>query len=410
MLRELKRLLESFLELYLIPIVFFSLYANLDDYQLNDDKSHFDLQEIDHWIISKLNSLILNVETAYESYEPTKAGRLIQDFVIDDLSNWYVRLCRKRFWKGELNNDKKAAYHTLYQCLKNVSVLISPIAPFYSDMLFRDLTEGLNSVHLQYFPKINHSLIDNALETKMELSQRISSLVLSIRKKEKIKVRQPLNKLLIPSQGNDFETAISEVENLILSEVNVKELMFIDKNDSLLKKKAKPNFKILGPKYGKLMKLIANEISSWNAYNISLFENDGSINLSINNQSIDLVKEDVEIVTDDVPGWEIASDGNITVALDLVINKELKEEGIARDLVNRIQNVRKELGMEVMDNIEIKIVTNNDYKSAINNNLSYICSETLATELVHVSNIENPYLVGEDNNFQFFINKTKKLS
>ena len=384
---------------------FFSLYANLDSYVFDEKSTSKELQEIDCWIISKLNSLSKDVNLAFENYEPTKAGRLIQKFVVDDLSNWYVRLCRKRFWKGELNEDKKAAYDTLYLCLKNISLLMSPIAPFYSDRLFEDLTGGNNSVHLSYFPEPIVGLINADLEHKMDLSQRISSLVLSIRKKEKLKVRQPLSRILIPSEGDSFETAINDVKSLILSEVNVKELNFIEKNDPILKKKAKANFKVLGPKYGKKMKQLSGVISSWGSEEISSFEQKGSISLIIDNESIDLISEDIDVVTDDVPGWEIASDGNITVALDLVLSKELKEEGIARDLVNRVQNVRKELDLEVMDNIEIKIVTNNEFKSAINNNLNYICSETLAKNLVHVSNIDKPYLVGDDNNLQFSINK-----
>ena len=384
---------------------FFSLYANLDSYVFDENSTSEELQEIDCWIISKLNSLSKDVNLAFENYEPTKAGRLIQKFVVDDLSNWYVRLCRKRFWKGELNEDKKAAYDTLYLCLKNISLLMSPIAPFYSDRLFEDLTRGNNSVHLSYFPESIVGLINDDLEHKMDLSQRISSLVLSIRKKEKLKVRQPLSRVLIPSEGDRFEAAINDVKSLILSEVNVKDLSFIEKNDPILKKKAKANFKVLGPKYGKKMKQLSGVISSWGSEEISSFEQKGSISLIIDNESIDLISEDIEVVTDDVPGWEIASDGNITVALDLVLSKELKEEGIARDLVNRVQNVRKELDLEVMDNIEIKIVTNNEFKSAINNNLNYICSETLAKNLVHVSNIDKPYLVGDDNNLQFSINK-----
>ncbi|MFL2585626.1 MAG: isoleucine--tRNA ligase [Parvicellaceae bacterium] len=388
---------------------FFSLYANLDNYSFKEVSSK-NLTEIDLWIISKLNTLSYEVNQAYETYEPTKAGRLIQKFVTDDLSNWYVRLCRKRFWKGDLNPDKKAAYDTLYVCLRNVSLLISPIAPFYSDLLFRDLTNDGASVHLQSFPEADSSLIDIDLEQKVELSQRLSSLILSIRKKKKIKVRQPLSRVLIPSEGADFEKAINEVKSLILTEVNVKEVSFIEKNDPLLKKKAKANFKLLGPRYGKQMKSISSIIGDWKSDEISAFEQSDHYEIAVEGGVVMLEKNDVDILTDDVPGWEIASDGNITVALDLVITQELKEEGLSRDLVNRIQNVRKELDFEVMDNIEIKIVTNNDFKIAINNNLNYICSETLATKLVHVSNIDNPYFVGDDNTLQFSIKKIKQLS
>tara|TARA_B100001287_G_scaffold6636_1_gene5103 strand:- start:26983 stop:30333 length:3351 start_codon:yes stop_codon:yes gene_type:complete len=384
---------------------FFALYANLDKYSYQRKYNSTTSQEIDLWIISKLNTLTLSVDQAYSSYEPTKAGRLIQNFVIDDLSNWYVRLCRKRFWKGDLNEDKIAAYNTLYKCLETICFLISPIAPFYSDLLFRDLKGTEESVHLQFFPKVNISLINKSLEHRMELSQQISSLVLSIRKKEKIKVRQPLAKLLIPSEGVEFENAINQVKKLILSEVNVKELAFIKKNDPLLKKKARPNFKVLGPKYAGKMKVLAEIISSWGQDQILDFETYKSFEVTIENQQIMLVEGDIEILTDDVPGWEIASNNNITVALDLMISKSLFEEGIARDLVNKIQNLRKEIGLEVMDHIEIKIVTNKDFKSAINNNLNYICSETLTKKLVHVSKINDPDVVDNENNLQFSIIK-----
>ena len=383
---------------------FFSLYANLDGYVFKE-KEIIDLAEIDLWVISKLNSLKNDVNNAYENYEPTKAGRLIQSFVVDDLSNWYVRLCRKRFWKGELTKDKKAAYYTLYTCLKEVSILMSPIAPFYSDLLFRDLNNGDGSVHLQVFPSVNKSLINESLEHRMMLSQQISSLILSIRKKVKIKVRQPLKKVLIPSQGDQFEIAVNGVKNLILSEVNIKDLVFIQKNDTLLKKKAKPNFKVLGPKHGKNMKNIANAINAWGSKEVDQFEKDKKLVINIQNQKIELLSEDVEILTDDVPGWEIANSGNITVALDVVIDQELKEEGIARDFVNKIQNVRKEISLDVTDNIEIKIIANNEYKSAINNNLNYICSETLTEKLLHVSELSQPFSVGDNDEILFSINK-----
>ena len=292
-------------------------------------------------------------------------------------------------------------------CLETISILISPIAPFYSDLLFRDLSGKKESIHLHLFPKVNKSLINKSLEHRMELSQQISSLILSIRKKEKIKVRQPLSRVLIPSEEKEFEEAINQVKQLILSEVNVKELSFIKKNDPLLKKKARPNFKILGPKYAGKMKVLASIISSWNRNEILEFESNKSFQLTVENQPITLIEEDVEIITDDVPGWEIASNNNITVALDLIIDNNLKEEGIARDLVNKVQNVRKEIGIEVMDYIEIKIVANKDFKSAINNNLNYICSETLTENLVFVSKINDPDVVDNYNNLQFSIKKLK---
>jgi len=386
---------------------FFSLYANLDKYNPNNSFSKIEERsEIDRWIISKLNSLKEKIDLAYGQYEPTKAGRLIQDFVINDLSNWFVRLCRKRFWKGSLSDDKIAAYDTLYTCLKEISILMSPIAPFYSDQLYQDLTSE-PSVHLALFPSINKENINEQLEYKMKLSQEISSLVLSIRKKVKIKVRQPLKKILIPTNSTNFKNAVNDVNKLILSEVNVKEIEFISSDNSLLTKKVKPNFKTLGPLYGKEMKNIAADIIDWSQKEISEFETLGKKEISINNHKIILQKDDVHILTDDVPGWEIASNGEITVALDIKINHSLKEEGIARDLVNKIQNIRKDLLFNVTDNIEIKINTNDEYKTAINNNLNYICSETLAEKLSYVDYIEHPFLVSENENIKFSIEKIK---
>ena len=386
---------------------FFAMYANLDNYRFSKSQKDLSLKEIDFWIISRLNSLIKAVDNAYSDYEPTKAGRLIQDFVINDLSNWYVRLCRKRFWKGDLDKEKIAAYNTLYQCLNKVSILISPISPFYSDLLFRDLNEIASSVHLEFFPESNASFIDSKLEEKMSLCQHISSLILSIRKKEKIKVRQPLSRILIPSEGVEFEKMINEVKNLILTEVNVKELSFIKKTDEILKKKARPNFKSLGPKYGKRMKELANTISSWTNKEILSFEEGERFDIFLQGEKIVLDKKDVEIITADVPGWEIATSNNITVALDMSIDQSLREEGIARDFVNKVQNLRKDIGLDVTDIIEIKIAANNDFKSAINNNLSYICSETLSKNLLFVSTINRPNVIDEKNELQFSIKKLK---
>ena len=386
---------------------FFALYANLDSFQFDKKNLSKETKEIDLWILSRLNSLIKSVEDSYNDYEPTKAARLIQAFVIDELSNWYVRLCRKRFWKGEMNDDKKAAYETLFVCLQKVSVLMSPIAPFYSDLLYCDLSPECDSVHLADFPLFNQGLINKDLEYKMDLAQKVSSLILSLRKKTRIKVRQPLLRVLIPSIDKDFEIAINDVKTVILSEVNIKSIVFISQNDSLLKKKAKANFKVLGPKYGKEMKSIASVISSWTNEEVVSFEKEGKKEIILSSGSVFLDKEDIEIVTADVPGWEIATAGSITVALDISISKELKEEGVARDFVNKIQNLRKERNFEVSDLIKIKVLCGQSDQEAIKNNLNYICSETLTKDLDFVSKLEGNEIVEKDESFKYLIEKVK---
>jgi len=386
---------------------FFSLYANLDRFQFDKKNLSKETKEIDLWILSRLNSLIKSVEDSYNDYEPTKAARLIQAFVIDELSNWYVRLCRKRFWKGEMNEDKKAAYETLFVCLQKVSVLMSPIAPFYSDLLYSDLSPESDSVHLADFPLFNQSLINKDLEHKMDLAQKVSSLILSLRKKTRIKVRQPLLRVLIPSIDKDFEIAINDVKSVILSEVNIKSIVFISQNDSLLKKKAKTNFKVLGPKYGKEMKSIASIVESWTNEEVISFEKEGKKEIILDSGAVFLEKEDIEIVTADVPGWEIATAGNITVALDISISKELKEEGVARDFVNKIQNLRKERNFEVSDLIKIKVLCGQSDQEAIKNNLNYICSETLTKDLDFVSKLEGNETVEKDESFKYLIEKVK---
>ncbi|MBM78017.1 MAG: isoleucine--tRNA ligase [Crocinitomicaceae bacterium] len=386
---------------------FFSLYANLDDFDYKN--SFIDVKfrpEIDRWIISKLNSLISNVDKCYSDYEPTKAGRLIQAFAVDDLSNWYVRLCRKRFWKGEINDDKLAAYQTLYTCLKTISLLSSPIAPFYCDLLYNDLIKSNNdddfSVHLADFPTVNTKHIDIALEKKMGLGQEITSLILSLRKKEKLKVRQPLSKVLIPSLGEEFDVDVSAIKALVLNEVNVKDLAILEANNNLLKKQAKPNFKTIGPKYGKHMKEIAKKISNWKELEINQYEKNKAYSFIVNEEEIFLNDDDVNIITSDIPGWKIASSGDITVALDVNINKELREEGVARDFVNKVQNLRKDLDLNITDNIEIKISSDSDFKAAINNNLNYICSETLTKDIIFVNKLENAYSVEENKDSALF--------
>ncbi len=377
---------------------FFALYANIDGFTYQEPQVPTEKQpEIDRWIISKLNTLIKEVEASLESYEPTKAGRLIQNFVTDQLSNWYVRLCRRRFWKGEYSEDKISAYQTLYTCLETVAILASPFAPFYTDKLFVDLNQVSNnhkedSVHLVDFPTVDESKIDSELEERMEIAQRVSSMVLSIRAKEKIKVRQPLQKIMIPILDQSFEDRITAVKDLILSEVNVKEMDLLKDTSGVLVKKIKPNFKTIGKKYGKLMKSIITIVNQFSQDDIAEIEKNKGWKGKIEETEVELDLDDFEISTDDIPGWLITTEGNLTVALDITISKELKEEGIAREFVNRIQNLRKESGLEVVDKIHLKIKKNEVVDDAIKNNLEYICSETLADKLDLVDELEgNPF-------------------
>ena len=374
---------------------FFALYANLDEFQYNEKEIPLnDRPEIDRWILSKLNSLIKNVDHSFENYEPTKAGRFIQLFVIDQLSNWYVRLCRRRFWKGEFTNDKLSAYQTLCTCLEAIARLSSPIAPFFSDRLFRDLISvtkkhKVKSVHLSSFPKCNAEIINLDLEERMEIAQRVCSLVLGLRKKEKIKVRQPLQKIMVPAINENFKKQLISVKSLILSELNVKELEVLTSDSNVIKKKVKPNFKTIGPKYGKHMKAISSMINTWGDDEINTLENKKSWSGVVSGDEIELLFSDFEIQTADVPGFLVSSDNDITVALDIQITDELINEGIARDFVNRIQNLRKDYGFNVTDRINIRIMSNNKINRAINNNLNYICSETLAESLEIVNTISD---------------------
>ncbi len=366
---------------------FFALYANLDGFTYTEDEVPIsERPEIDRWIMSKLNSLITTVDEYYGDYEPTKAGRAIQDFVNDELSNWYVRLCRRRFWKGEYSQDKIAAYQTLYKCLEVVAQLSASIAPFYMDQLYSDLVEvsgkgNETSVHLSDFPVANDGAIDTDLEERMAIAQKVSSMVLSLRKKESIKVRQPLQKIMVPILDDKFKRQIQEVEDLILSETNVKELEYLIDTAGVLVKSIKPNFKTLGPKYGKIMKQIAAAVNQFGADEITELESNGSKALTIEGQDVTLELSDVEISTQDIPGWLVQTEGGITVALDITLSDELKEEGMAREFVNRIQNLRKESGLEVTDKIHLKILKHNEINRAIDKNKNYICSETLAGKL-----------------------------
>ncbi|OIP05231.1 MAG: isoleucine--tRNA ligase [Bacteroidetes bacterium CG2_30_32_10] len=366
---------------------FFTLYANIDGFSYAEkDIDIAKRPEIDRWIISELNTLIKTVDEHYADYEPTKAGRAIQYFLDEHLSNWYVRLCRRRFWKGEYSEDKIAAYQTLYKCLETIAYLSSPIAPFYMDRLFKDLNKvtGKNnaeSIHLCNFPQVDEKLIDKALEERMEIAQKVSSMVLALRKKVNIRVRQPLGKISIPVFDEHLKSQIEAVKNLILSEVNVKSLEYIQESNNVLVKKIKPNFKSLGPKYSKLMKQIAVVISAMNQQDISKFESEGNYLITIEGNEVQLNLTDVEIMSEDIPGLLVANIGNLTVALDITITEQLKEEGIARELINRIQNLRKDNDFDVTDKITIILEKHRDILSAIKNNYEYICSETLATSL-----------------------------
>jgi isoleucyl-tRNA synthetase len=375
---------------------FFALYANIDGFKYDEKEIPYEQRpELDRWILSELHSLIRLVDEAYGDYEPTKAGRAIARFVDDMLSNWYVRLSRRRFWKGELTSDKISAYQTLYQCLETLAILISPIAPFFSEKLFCDLNavtgrRNTLSVHTMDMPACNEHCIDENLEYRMQLAQKISSMVLSLRKKVKIKVRQPLNKIMLPVIDDNFKMQVQAVEQLILSEVNVKAMEFLQDDSGIVSKKLKANFKALGPRYGKMMKKLAPAIAAFNGSQIAQLEKEGRIDFQLEGEEINLLLSDVEIITEDIPGWLIANEGTLTVALDITLTPELIDEGIARDFVNKIQNLRKEKGFEVTDKIVISVEKNAaNLEAAIANNFDYICSETLAVKLDITDTISN---------------------
>jgi isoleucyl-tRNA synthetase len=382
---------------------FFALYANLDGFRFEDAAIPLEERtESDRWILSRLNSLVSAVDQAYDQYEPTKAARFITDFVTDELSNWYVRLNRKRFWKGEYNQDKKAAYQTLYTCLKTVAKLGSPIAPFYMEHLYQDLnkvscSEAATSVHLTLFPEVDESAIDLDLEQKMSLAQTISSLTHSIRKKEKIKVRQPLTKIMIPVLDEKIKHQIEEVTELIKSEINVREIEFLHDTSGVMVKKIKPNFRVIGQKFGPKVKFVAGAVNQWGQEEITALEADGEFEIMIEGEPVKLTLEDVEISSEDIPGWSVASEGKVTVALDINITDELRREGFARDFVNRIQNLRKDQGLDVQDKIEVLVSSDEELVvSSLNANADYICAETQAEKLEIVANADNGHQVEID--------------
>ena len=374
---------------------FFTLYANLDNFSYAEaDIAIEDRLEIDRWVLSELNSLILNVDKFYNEYEPTKAARAIQNFVSENLSNWYVRLCRRRFWKGEYEQDKISAYQTLYTCMITVAKLAAPIAPFFMDNLYKDLTNAVDgvseeSVHLESFPVANKSLIDAALERKMQKAQQISSMVLSLRKKEMIKVRQPLQRVMIPVLDERDREDILAIQDLIISEVNVKEIELIDDASGILVKNIKPNFKVLGPKYGKEMRFVGSAVQQFTQDDIAVLEKDGKISLELNGKFVNLSIEEVEISSQDIEGWLVSNQGGLTVALDVTINEELRKEGVARELINRIQNIRKDSGFEVTDRIDLIIEDNAILKEAVLDNEAYIKTETLTNSLEFTESISD---------------------
>ena len=382
---------------------FFSLYANIDGFKFEEAEIPVNERpEIDQWIMSELNTLIKEVDGFYADYEPTKAARAISEFVQENLSNWYVRLCRRRFWKGEYAQDKIAAYQTLYTCLLTISKLGAPIAPFFMDKLYRDLTlatqsEKYDSVHLAEFPISVENYVNKMLESKMQKAQTISSLVLSLRKKEMIKVRQPLQKVMIPVLDDNQRAEIEAVSDLIKAEVNVKEIVLLDDASGVLVKQIKPNFKTLGPRFGKDMGLISKEIQGFSKDQISQLDKEGSLNITIAGKNVILTLEEVEITSQDIEGWLVANSNGITVALDITISPALKQEGIARELVNRIQNIRKDSGFEVTDKIKVQLKRNGILEEAILKNEAYIKSETLTSELVFVDEIENGTEIEFDN-------------
>ncbi len=391
---------------------FFSLYANIDDFSYAEDEIAItDRPELDQWILSELNTVIQKVDEAYNDYEPTKAARVISNFVQENLSNWYVRLSRRRFWKGDYQHDKISAYQTLYTCLQTVAKLGAPIAPFFMDRLYKDLDkvtnkEGFESVHLADFPIYNAKQVNASLEGKMQTAQKISSLVLSIRQKEKIKVRQPLQRIMVPILNAEQRKEIEAVANLIKSEVNVKELELMDDASDILVKQIKPNFKVLGPKFGKDMKVVSNAINTLDKEDIHEIEQKGELTLEIDNKSINLQLSDVEITSQDIEGWLVASSGALTVALDITINEDLKNEGIARELVNRIQNLRKDSGYEVTDKISIKIEKDGHIEKAITDYEDYLKSETLTAELIYEERLEEGTVITfDDVNTKLFIQK-----
>ncbi|MCR4965323.1 MAG: isoleucine--tRNA ligase [Bacteroidales bacterium] len=374
---------------------FFALYANLDGFTYKEADIPMERRpEIDRWILSELNTLVQHCDENYADYEPTKAGREIQDFVDAYLSNWYVRLCRRRFWKGDYSEDKISAYQTLYTCMVTIAKLASPIAPFFMDKLYLDLNgitgkEPYESIHLSEFPKVDESAIDKKLEERMQLAQQFSSMVLSLRKKTNIKVRQPLAKIMIPVLNPEFQNQLDMVKDLILHEVNVKELVYVSNEDGVFVKRIKPDFKKLGPKYGKIMKLVAAKITGFSQAEIAQLEKEGMMKFEIEGQPVEITTDDVEIQAQDIPGWVVANFDALTVALDIEVSEELKNEGVAREFVKQVQTYRKENNFDMLDHIGISVEDNAAVTPALKAFESYICNETLCSALTIADKVEN---------------------
>ncbi|MGI6718067.1 MAG: isoleucine--tRNA ligase [Bacteroidales bacterium] len=381
---------------------FFALYANIDNFTYSEPDINFeDRPEIDRWILSELNSLIKSVDKDLSEYEPTRASRNIQNFTNDYLSNWYVRLCRRRFWRGEYSADKISAYQTLYTCLVTIAKLIAPYAPFYADRLFTDLNtvsklENFESVHLTAFPIPNENYIDKQLEERMQLAQKISSMALSLRKRSNIRVRQPLSKIMIPSSSENFTEQINKVKDLILAEINVKEIEFISDDNDILKKEIKADFKVLGPKYGKLMKDLNKKIVGLSQKEINQIDLEDNLTINVDGTEVNLTRDDVIITTKDIPNWVVQTEGTLTVALDIKITDSLLNEGFARELVNKIQNIRKEKDFNVTDKIRLTIKENDKIKTVINEYKDYICSETLIDSLEFTDTINSDDIIKLD--------------
>ncbi len=391
---------------------FFALYANVDGFSFSEAYIPVaERPEIDRWILSSLNTLVQDVTRYMDDYEPTAAGRAVEVFVDEHLSNWYVRLCRRRFWKGEYEHDKISAYQTLYECLETVVRLIAPVAPFFSDAIFANLNgvsgrDQSASVHHAPFPKVADAVIDTALEERMQLAQDASSLLLSIRKKVNIKVRQPLQKVLIPVLGPIMKTQLQKIENLIKAEVNIKEIEYLSDTEGFIKKKIKPNFIALGKKLGPKMKLVSAALAGFTQQDIATLEREGQIEIPLNGEAFMLKSDEVDIAAEDIPGWSVATNGALTVALDITLTEELRQEGEARELVNRIQNIRKEKGLNLIDRIDVKLSANDGLQQSVNHFKNYICAEILADSLAWVAEIADGIPI-EVNEHQIIVSLTK---
>jgi len=391
---------------------FFQLYANLDNFNYSEaDIPLNERPEIDRWVLSELHTLIQKVDAYYADYEPTKAARAISDFTQDYVSNWFVRLSRRRYWKGDYQQDKISAYQTLYTCLVTIAKLGAPIAPFFMDKLYLDLNsatkkETFDSVHLADFPIFDEAYVDKSLERKMESAQIISSLVLSLRAKEKIRVRQPLQKIMIPVSSESQKNEILAVADLIKSEVNIKEIEVLEDASDILVKQIKPNFKVLGPRFGKDMKAVAQTVNNFTADDIKKIEQNGILDVEVNGKNITLERTDVEITSQDIEGWLVANEGALTVALDVTISDDLRREGIARELINRIQNLRKDSGFEVTDRIDVMLQKDEQVIKAVDANMTYIKSETLTNKLEIIDKlVDGIEIAFDDVNTKLFIKK-----